>query len=107
MTRLLVQEVARLKLAPDRAARATQERATHANVWLREFSAACVLLLPDDAVARPLAIRLDTNTGNCDPGAVLMLLPRTRTTRKPMLANDSFHIAVIAGDGIGHEVMAP
>jgi 3-isopropylmalate dehydrogenase len=24
-----------------------------------------------------------------------------------MLANDSFHIAVIAGDGIGHEVMAP
>src|ERR1700744_5801669 len=24
-----------------------------------------------------------------------------------MLANDSFHIAVLAGDGIGHEVMAP
>jgi 3-isopropylmalate dehydrogenase len=24
-----------------------------------------------------------------------------------MLANDSFHIAVIAGDGIGPEVMAP
>ena len=24
-----------------------------------------------------------------------------------MLANDSFHIAVLAGDGIGPEVMAP
>src|SRR5438105_3562332 len=30
-----------------------------------------------------------------------------RSNEAPMLANDGFHIAVIPGDGIGHEVMAP
>src|SRR5215470_16196546 len=36
---------------------------------------------------------------------LLFAVPYTRTRR--MLANDSFHIAVIGGDGIGPEVMAP
>src|SRR5436309_1203622 len=33
--------------------------------------------------------------------------PESQTSRSTMPANDSFHIAVIAGDGIGPEVMAP
>jgi len=33
--------------------------------------------------------------------------PSWKNPRKPMSANTAFHIAVLPGDGIGHEVMAP
>jgi 3-isopropylmalate dehydrogenase len=46
-------------------------------------------------------------TGGCLALAAYSIFISARFHRKQIMSANTFHIAVLPGDGIGHEVMAP